>query len=95
MASVQAAVLTSPVPDHHSSTIGMREIIEVTPEVGSVDGAGSSIKSYLRSDRSSYVVEVSDCRLVFYMAGYVLGKFRSKSAGDLCASALTVGKEAA
>lgn len=64
-------------------------------EVGNVDGAGSLIESCLSSDHSSCVVKVSDARLVFYMAGYVARKFRSKSACNKCASELTVGKEVA
>lgn len=58
MASTQVVVLGSPVSDH-SFIIGMREITKVMLEVMTL------IKSCLSSDRSSYVVELSDGRLIF------------------------------
>lgn len=84
---------TSSAGASNSAVFGLREIIEDMLEAGDIDGAGDAIQSAFRSDHSSYVVEKSDSRLVYYLSGYVARKFRTKNSCGTCASKLAMKKQ--
>lgn len=87
--------IRSPKSKADAAVFSIQDIIEDMLEFGDVDNAGEVIRSALRSDHSSYVVEFSDSRLVYYMAGYVARKFGVKNACKECALCLMSSKTAA
>lgn len=93
-AEMVQSLLSSPSATN-DAVFSLQDIIEDMLEFGDVDGASGVIRSALNSDHSSYVVECSDSRLVYYMAGYVARKFRKKNACSECASCLTSSQTAA
>lgn len=89
------ALLNSSSAAQGNTIFGIRDIVEDMLEVGNIDEAGFALQSSLNPDHSSYAVESSDSRLVFYMAGYVARKFTRKHCCEQCGSALTVSREEA
>lgn len=92
-AEIVNSLLSSP-SKADGAVFSIQEIIENMLDVGDVDGAGEAIRS-AHSDHSGYVVEFSDSRLVYYMAGYVARKFGLKNACKECASCLMSSRTAA
>ncbi|KAH6941882.1 hypothetical protein HPB50_023688 [Hyalomma asiaticum] len=77
-AELVRALLDTSSPATSDAIFGIRDIIEDMLEVGNVDGVRSALQS-LSDEHSSCVIQKSDGRLTYYVAGYVAKKFSKKS----------------